>query len=156
MTKGAKKRRKMLEKINSILSLLPEESTAIEISTSSFPTSGAYADMWNNVRCNKIMCGESNNMPSMFNITNRVKPTRIIFNIPATICFFSDGEKIVAKCSEGEEFIPEYGVMACIMKKIFGTRSAFLRMVEDGVRSAFLRTVEKGTHSNKLFGGKDD
>ena len=134
MTKGAKKRRKVLEQINSILSLMPEESTSLEISTSNFPT--AYADMWN-----KIMCVESN--PSMFNITNRVKPTRIIFNDPATICFFSDGEKIVVKCADGEKFVPEYGVMACIMKKIFGSRSAFLRV------------VDKGTYS-LCFGGKDD
>lgn len=61
-----------------------------------------------------------------------LKPTRIIFSDPATICYFPDGDKVVVKCSEGERFVPEYGVMACIIKKIYGTRSQFLKVVEKG------------------------
>jgi hypothetical protein len=60
------------------------------------------------------------------------KPIHIIYNNPATICYFADGDKIVVKCSEGERYVPEYGVMACVVKKIYGSRAKFLKTVNNG------------------------
>jgi len=60
-------------------------------------------------------------------------PTQIIYNPPATICVFPDGTKVIARVHD-EEFSEEFGVMACIIKKIFGTRSAFKRLVAAGYR----------------------
>jgi len=65
-------------------------------------------------------------------LSNKFKPTRIIYNDPVTICFFTDGSKIMVKCSKEEKYVPEYGVMACIIKKLFGSRSEFLRLVASG------------------------
>lgn len=67
------------------------------------------------------------------------KPERIIFNPPATICCFPDGEKIVVKCTDGDAFIEEVGVMACIVKKIFASRSEFEKLVKSGYRQPDLK-----------------
>ena len=68
---------------------------------------------------------------SMDSIEN-LKPTKIIFNPPYTICFFPDGSKEIVKCGEGEEFVEEEGVMSCIMKKLFPSRTAFKKLVASG------------------------
>lgn len=59
-------------------------------------------------------------------------PTRIVYNGPATIVFFPDGEKIVVKQSENDEYCRENAVAQAIVKKIFGSRSKFLKLVEKG------------------------
>lgn len=61
-------------------------------------------------------------------------PTKVIFNSPATICYFPDGTKTVVKCADDEEFIEEVGVMACIIKKLFESRNKFKKLVKDAYR----------------------
>ena len=46
--------------------------------------------------------------------------TKVIFNNPATIVFWSDGTKTVVKCDERDEFDPEKGLAMAICKKYFG------------------------------------
>lgn len=46
--------------------------------------------------------------------------TKVIFNGPATIAFWSDGVKTVAKCDSDDIFDPEKGIMMCITKRFFG------------------------------------
>lgn len=64
-------------------------------------------------------------------IDNRFYPTRIIYNPPYTICYFGE-EKVIVKCSEFDEFKPDFGVMACIMRRLFDTRADFERLVDSG------------------------
>ena len=59
-------------------------------------------------------------------------PVKIIYNCPATICYFPDGTKTVVKCAEDEEYVKEEWVMACIVKKIFSSRNQFRKLVESG------------------------
>jgi len=47
-------------------------------------------------------------------------PIRITYSPPATICYFPDGDKIIAMCGKDDVFSKEVGVMVCIMKKLFG------------------------------------
>ena len=53
-----------------------------------------------------------------------VRPTfvidKVIFNPPATIVFWKDGTKTVAKCKEGEEFSEWAGIALCLAKKLYG------------------------------------
>lgn len=58
-------------------------------------------------------------------------PTRIIYNPPYTICYFGE-EKEIVKCSEFDEYKPDFGVMACIMRRLFESRAEFERLVESG------------------------
>ena len=51
---------------------------------------------------------------------NKAKIDRVIFNGPATIVFWSDGDKTVVKCMESDTYNYETGVAMCMLKKIFG------------------------------------
>ena len=46
------------------------------------------------------------------------KPTKVIFNPPATIAFWNDGTKTVAKAKDGDEYDPLFGIMACVLRKV--------------------------------------
>jgi len=77
-------------------------------------------------------------------------PVKIIYNPPTTICIFPDNEKIIVRCSEGEIFSEEQGVMAAIVKKIFKSRNAFKKLVNSGQR----QTVKEEKETNLLSPGK--
>ena len=49
----------------------------------------------------------------------------VIFNDPATIVFWEDGEKTIVQCQNGEEFDPEKGLAMAITKKIFGNKHSY-------------------------------
>ena len=52
----------------------------------------------------------------------RLRITRVIFNDPATIVFWSDGTKTVSKCHPDDYFNKETGLAMAICKKILGYR----------------------------------
>ena len=54
---------------------------------------------------------------------------KVIFNPPATIVFWDDGEKTVVKCKESEEFDYECGLAFAIAKRYFGSRSEFKKAI---------------------------
>lgn len=54
-----------------------------------------------------------------------IKPTKIIFNGPATIVLWNDGTKTVVKCTERETFDYEKGVALCYMKRLLGNGGSF-------------------------------
>lgn len=70
----------------------------------------------------------------------RFKPTKIIFNHPATIVFWEDGSKTVVKCRKGTEFDPYYGFTCALAKKVYGNNSQVNRIVNQ----AILKSFEKG------------
>ena len=49
-------------------------------------------------------------------------PKRVIFNPPATVVFWEDGTKTIAKCEPQETFDPEKGLMVALLKRIYGNR----------------------------------
>lgn len=75
--------------------------------------------------CLSSIIGEYKNLVSYY-----LKVKRIIFNPPATVVIWEDGTKTVVKCAEDDDFDPETGVSMCYMKKIYGSRHAFSKMVE--------------------------
>ena len=46
--------------------------------------------------------------------------TRILYNNPATIVFWSDGTKTITKAIGGDAYSKEVGLMVCVMKKTLG------------------------------------
>lgn len=48
--------------------------------------------------------------------------SKVIFNYPATIVFWSDNTKTIVKCKEGDQWDPHAGLSAAIAKKIFGSQ----------------------------------
>lgn len=70
----------------------------------------------------KVVTGECEDpfrVISKIVFTERVRetPERVLFNPPATIAFWADGTKTVAKCSEGDEFSEYVGLLVCIAKR---------------------------------------
>lgn len=59
-----------------------------------------------------------NRMNSFKNYLPKIE--RAIFNDPATIVFWSDGDKTVVKCRENDIYDPEKGLAMAISKKAFG------------------------------------
>lgn len=55
---------------------------------------------------------------------------RIIFNDPATVIFWSDGEKTVVKTAEGDTYSPYYGFCCAVAKRIFGNNSAIKKIMK--------------------------
>lgn len=73
----------------------------------------------NSLQSNKYMIGVLKPIP--FSIT------KVIFNNPATIVFWSDGSKTVVKC-ENEEFDPEKGLAMAISKKALGNKGNYFNV----------------------------
>lgn len=59
---------------------------------------------------------------------------KIIYNLKGktTIVYFTDGDKVIVRCAEGEEFDKESGLAMAIIRKQFKSRKEFLRLVESG------------------------
>lgn len=56
---------------------------------------------------------------------------KVVYNNPATIVWFADGEKVVVKACN-EPFDKEKGVAMAIARKIYPHRGNFKRIVESG------------------------
>lgn len=50
---------------------------------------------------------------------------KVIFNDPATIVLWSNGEKTVVKCGDGETFDPEKGLAMAIVKYVYGNKGNY-------------------------------
>lgn len=90
-----------------------------------------------------------------------IKPTKIIFNGPATIVFWDDGTKTVVKCTEREPFDCEKGVALCYMKKLLGNDNSFHHIFKKFIPNSTLDklnekhmpsfVVDSTTSINKTF-----
>lgn len=54
-----------------------------------------------------------------------LKPTKVIFNSPATIVFWPDGTKTVVQTRGDDEFDPEKGLAMAIAKKALGNKHEY-------------------------------
>jgi hypothetical protein len=50
---------------------------------------------------------------------------KVIFNKPATIVLWSNGDKTVVKCQDGDKFDKEKGLSLAVMKYVFGNKSKY-------------------------------
>ena len=50
---------------------------------------------------------------------------KVIFNDPATIVFWKDGSKTIAKCGEIDIYDPEKGLAMCFAKKLLGNEGNY-------------------------------
>ena len=56
---------------------------------------------------------------------------KVIFNDPATIVYWNTGEKTVVKCSEGEAFDKEKGLLCAILKYECGNDNRYHRLFKE-------------------------
>lgn len=63
-----------------------------------------------------------------------IKIKKVIFNDPATIVFWADGTKTVAKAHGDDKFDKEVGLTVCIAKKALGNRSNFDKVFKKWIK----------------------
>ncbi len=50
-------------------------------------------------------------------------PEKVIFSGPATIAIFPDGSKSIAKCSDNDAYDKEKGLLMCMAKRVWGSKT---------------------------------
>ena len=60
----------------------------------------------------------------------RYKVKKILYNGPATIVYWADGEKTVVKCMEGDTFDPMAGFCAALAKRVYGSSGAVKQIIK--------------------------
>ena len=68
-------------------------------------------------------------------VCHSVNITRVVFNKPATIVFWSDGTKTVVKCGKGEKFDKEKGLAMAIVKKTLGNEGFYFNIISNWVKN---------------------
>lgn len=58
-------------------------------------------------------------------------PVNVIFNNPATIVFWDDGDKTVVKCQPGDTFNAETGLTTAMLKKYMGNDNTFNKVINE-------------------------
>lgn len=66
-----------------------------------------------------------------FSYSLDIEIEKVIFNNPATIVFFKDGEKIVVKANN-EDFDKEKGLAMAVIRRLY-SRNEFKRMIENAI-----------------------
>nr|DAG29195.1 MAG TPA: hypothetical protein [Caudoviricetes sp.] len=61
---------------------------------------------------------------------NRYKVKKILYNGPATIVYWADGEKTVVKCMDGDTFDPMAGFCAALAKRVYGSTGAVKQIIK--------------------------
>lgn len=59
----------------------------------------------------------------------------VIFNAPATIVKWDDGDKTIVKCSKEDKFDKRVGFLLCVLKKYYGDNRAFHDMINKWIYS---------------------
>lgn len=78
-------------------------------------------------------------------INRNERPTKVIFHDPATIAYWPDGQKTVAKCMAGDKYDPELGLIICYMHR-FAPKS-FKSDIREFVSKEY-RSAKKISHSS--------
>ena len=61
---------------------------------------------------------------------NRYKVKKILYNGPATIVYWADGEKTVVKCMDTDTFDPMAGFCAALAKRVYGSTGAVKQIIK--------------------------
>jgi hypothetical protein len=80
---------------------------------------------------NTVSYNFNSKSPTIEDLKKLLKPVRVIFNDPVTVVYWSDDTKTLVRCSENEEFIPEFGLAMAFMRKLYPNRGEFLQFLED-------------------------
>ena len=74
---------------------------------------------------------------------------RIIFNGPATIVFFENGEKVIVRRKKGERDDRHAAIMYAILKRQFGSSHAMNKYLSDLIENAKVEDSKKNKKKNK-------
>lgn len=86
------------------------------------------------------------------NTNNILEITKVIFDGPATIVFWSDGDKTVVKCQEDDVFDYEKGIAMACAKKMFGNKGSYY----NNIRKHIPEEVEEESVLQRLMSSLQD
>lgn len=102
------------------------EHTLVTLDITGADANEFHAIMSNNIALFAPVSDILKALPS-FNSSTKVK--EVIFHDPATIVYWEDGTKTVVKCQD-EEFDKEKGLLAAIVKKVYGNKGNFNNIIK--------------------------
>lgn len=73
---------------------------------------------------------KTNNSFAMKKKDSIPQPKKIIYNNPYTCVLWDDDTKTIVKCMEGETWSEEMGFAACLLRKLYGPRTSYKKMLE--------------------------
>lgn len=74
---------------------------------------------------NDIMKCADKELNYIINVAPYFRIKKVIFNNPATIVYWSDGDKTVVKCGKDDTYSEETGLALCFMKKALGNKGNY-------------------------------
>lgn len=72
-----------------------------------------------------IMKRTNKELNYIINVAPYFRIKKVIFNNPATIVYWSDGDKTVVKCGKDDTYSEETGLALCFMKKALGNKGNY-------------------------------
>lgn len=104
---------------------IPFTYTTVNGGTPTFAATFKMEDLYKSMQYVKDICPDAE--MRLFGIPFVTVPAidDVIFNGPATIVMWADGDKTVVKCQEGDTFSKETGLAMAIAKKALGNKSRF-------------------------------
>lgn len=116
---------------NFIEDLLKDMVASGKFSTTLTPSNDPFANGWNAAMKYRHDHPVYGRLPM---------PVNVIFNNPATIVFWDDGDKTVVKCQPGDTFSAETGLTTAMLKKYMGNDNTFNKVINEW--------LERSHHTN--------
>lgn len=97
---------------------------------------GSIADAADKIH--KYLCEENSRWPypdcaPAIVFERNIWPERVIYNPPATIVLWNDGDKTVVICHEGDVYDEHEGFLLCCAKKLFGNTGRYNNVIREHV-----------------------
>ena len=89
----------------------------------------AENDDTDNIEYDNVLDYLEDNMKDIL-FTLKLEIKKVIFNEPATIVFWSNGDKTIVKCQPGDTFDKEKGLALAITKYFFGNKSNYNKVIK--------------------------
>ena len=85
---------------------------------------GSFADFADKIADDIVKCTDKK-LNYLINVAPYFRIKKVIFNNPATIVYWSDGDKTVVKCGKDDTYSEETGLALCFMKKALGNKGNY-------------------------------
>ena len=89
----------------------------------------AENDDTDNIDYDEVLDYLEENMKEIF-FKLGIEIEKVIFNDPATIVIWSNGDKTVVKCQPGDTFDKEKGIALAVTKYVFGNKSKYNEIIK--------------------------
>lgn len=104
--------------------IIKAEQPKYPYTTTYDPFASEFCGYFNKVS-DEIIKNIHNDLTYQMYIRPHFRIKKVIFNNPATIVYWSDGDKTVVKCGKDDTYSEETGLALCFMKKALGNKGNY-------------------------------